>query len=804
MKLLESKRGLILILLTVVCLLFVGCSNDDTEDISHGDEYLKVSFTLPGSKAQIASLGDSLNKVKVTIVNTEDDSDKQEDSKKIENINEDVVFSFSDLKIGAKYNVIVEGYEVVEGDKEYCIYKGSQISDQIAEEEITLVDVKVNLTDSEGLVLITDKPNDYVSAKAVLLPEDNGLETDFVEREDAKLKAEFGAIPAGTYSIGISWNGAEELEIVKEHFDLLAGRVTTLLLSINDEGSLDIDVDWDTAPPVPSNLVAVYSDTGVDLTWDSVEGADGYLLFRGDSSDKYDRILTTKLITENSYTDALKIDPTTADKYYYWIQAYREGLGSDLSEPVAPSEPGKLELNIQQPVDNNANKITDVTIEYKEESASSYTEISVGTIEVEAGTYIVRASKAGYQTWKESVEVVEQSVTVSPVLNKEVISKYNLTIAQPVDGDGNKLSGVRIEYKEASASSYTEISVGTIEVEAGDYLLRASKEGYRSWSKSVTIDDDTSLNPKLTEQNGPVNGYYATNPNGQVGQYKTITDLSDWTEDMKIVQGVIADTPRSWRGYHEIPDPDLYALFAAWDDENLYLMVEIPNIDEADTIDHDASFAGSQFLPMGWVLNTGKRVSGTGLMVNGNNVWCQDKFFEFQGGVDTLIMHHPRLGVGEPGLFFTDDNGEFSYEEGEYLFSFPNAGIERDVYFNESISEKMWAAVVPGEGMAGLGGKDSTDMSTYDYIDVKAEGKKASAYQITIPLVSLEIDRNYLETTGISVAVFSTFGESIMDVLPWDPTMIDNAKEPYGPDSSTSFEKEDYDNITASMARVGN
>lgn len=56
---------------------------------------------------------------------------------------------------------------------------------------------------------------------------------------------------------------------------------------------------------------------------------------------------------------------------------------------------------------------------------------------------------------------------------------------------------------------------------------------------------------------------------------------------MKIAQGAANDCARSWLGFHEYPDPDLYALFAAWDATNLCLMVEIPNLDDASTIDND-------------------------------------------------------------------------------------------------------------------------------------------------------------------------------------------------------------------------
>lgn len=269
---------------------------------------------------------------------------------------------------------------------------------------------------------------------------------------------------------------------------------------------------------------------------------------------------------------------------------------------------------------------------------------------------------------------------------------------------------------------------------------------------------------------------------------------------MKIAQGAANDCARSWLGFHEYPDPDLYALFAAWDATNLYLMVEIPNLDDASTIDNDKCYAGSQFLPMGWAINTGKRKAGNGLMAAGNSVWQNSPMYKFSNeGIDTLIMHHPRLNVGTPGFFTTDANGYFSYAAANCL-SFATAGITRNVYFNQSVSANMWAGVTAS---GDLGGKVSTDVNSYTYVDQKAAGKKMTSYQITIPLATLGIDKAYLESTGIGVMVFSTYGASTMDCLPWDPSMIDNASKPYSSDSSTSKEKEDFDEITAPLARIG-
>ena len=42
-----------------------------------------------------------------------------------------------------------------------------------------------------------------------------------------------------------------------------------------------------------------------------------------------------------------------------------------------------------------------------------------------------------------------------------------------------------------------------------------------------------------------------------------------------------------------------------------------------------------------------------------------------------------------------------------------------------------------------------------------------------------------------------------MDTLPHDPSMLDNANVEYSYDPSTSHEKEDIDNITVPLARMG-
>lgn len=409
-----------------------------------------------------------------------------------------------------------------------------------------------------------------------------------------------------------------------------------------------------------------------------------------------------------------------------------------------------------------------------------------------------------------------KTYTVSVTRKETVVDDVSLSSVK-VNGSAASLSGSNYSYtKTGSDESLTISSVVATPTDASASVsystIPSTVASASPASVTITVTNGSksatyTLTISYTYQSSPV--YYWTNKNGY-GNSKTISGLSSWSEDDKIIQSVACDTPRCWLGGHEYPDPDLYAMFAAWDDTNLYLLIEIPNVDDADAVDNDKCYAGSQFLPMGIVLNTGKRTAGNGCLESGYSVWQASKLYSWTEGIDTMLMFHPRLGIGEPSLFKTQNDGTFTYESSvtvasqkQYCIGFATAGVEREIYFNESVSTNMWAAVVDEDG--NWGGKASTDMSSYSYVDYmsSAYGKKMSSYQVTIPLASLDIDKAYIESTGISVGCFSTYGASAMDCLPWDPVMIDNASEGYSCDSSSSKEKEDADEISASLARIG-
>ena len=303
-----------------------------------------------------------------------------------------------------------------------------------------------------------------------------------------------------------------------------------------------------------------------------------------------------------------------------------------------------------------------------------------------------------------------------------------------------------------------------------------------------------------TTEGAVSDAYHATNPNGNVGANKTISGASDWGDDTLIAVSAANDDPRAYRGYHEYPT-DVYSLHAAWDDTNLYLMVEFPNLQDAETgSDFDAS--SYQFLPNGIAINTGKRKAGVGLMDEGGNPW-NDKltFWNIKDGLDTLLMFHPRLPtVNKPGLFLTNSEGLFSYdEEGGYLIGFDAAGIERVVY-QQPVSKNYWGIANNYGGAA----DQYKDASLYtDLMPTSNKNVAGRMYQVTIPLASIGVDSAWMTSHGVKVMWFTSMGQSPMDCLPWDPVMVDAASEPYSVEDSTSHEKEDLDIITVPLASVG-
>ena len=392
---------------------------------------------------------------------------------------------------------------------------------------------------------------------------------------------------------------------------------------------------------------------------------------------------------------------------------------------------------------------------------------------------------------------------------------FEITSVSAVPNDEN----ATITYSESSGS-VTEASPKTITITV--------KNGTKSSSYTLTVSY------KVLAQNQ----YYWTNKDGAVGIEKTISSWDDWTEDMRIAQCAAYDDPRTWRGNHEIPY-DAYALYAAYDNTNLYIMVELTNAaDRAKFMYYDYAASDNAWwdnrdTPLGLAINTGKTktVANGPVLDSGDVIWGSaigGINFNDAGGMNYILYHSSKygysehkktfVGVGTPGFFkLKESTGTFSYDPSYCLTV--NKGTEKgtsgiDIKYkrNLQVSKNVWCENSPAAedpinqnraSSLHQTGEDLMSSETYIDLGTTSDLELDMSYWYTIPLSTLGIDKNYLTTTGISIRQLTTNGGSLMDCIPWDPCMVDIAAEECSDDKSTSAEKRDVDEVKTSQARIG-
>ncbi len=318
-----------------------------------------------------------------------------------------------------------------------------------------------------------------------------------------------------------------------------------------------------------------------------------------------------------------------------------------------------------------------------------------------------------------------------------------------------------------------------------------------------------SVSFTVNASTGTLCSYYATNPDGKAGVQKTITidgDASDWSDDMLIAQGAAWDVANHWKGGHENCVLDTYALYATWDNNNLYVGWQMVNTTDTWAREGDGPLSdGGRVLDVPLILALSVDPTSTSMSnknTDGNPIWGQKMGLQFDSHVDHLFYMSGKPGLGEPAMFTAvDANGNTNYTTGCHLFK--SSGIEYKMA-ETNICDNIY----------GLDYSESTDdvysddANWVDYKTFKGQSgvhntKYDSFYEIKIPLSQLGIDASYIQNNGIGAMLVATRGESALDCIPFDDTMLDNATGDYGNDPSTSHEKDDEDVITSDFARIG-
>jgi len=301
-----------------------------------------------------------------------------------------------------------------------------------------------------------------------------------------------------------------------------------------------------------------------------------------------------------------------------------------------------------------------------------------------------------------------------------------------------------------------------------------------------------------------LDGYFSTNPNGQVGKQASITidgSISDWDSSMLIAQGVANDDPRVYRpnSMYEIAMDD-YALYAAWDNSNLYLMWEMANVQDAvapsDTYPISQGNLWINNMPVFLYLSTDPSIEGDGSTTTDATVW--NSGITLDAHIDTVIAFSTN-GSNGPFVYKANDDGKLVYNDtrvSSIQLDWGNQTISPNLYgIDEGYGE--WNNRVPGDVL-----DDSSKWIDF-YKDPEHSKKIDMFYEMAIPFDVLGISASDLTSQGIGLIKVSTFGTSGMNSLPADPSMWDNADKPYTGQEPNSHEKEDADHITVPLARVG-
>lgn len=304
--------------------------------------------------------------------------------------------------------------------------------------------------------------------------------------------------------------------------------------------------------------------------------------------------------------------------------------------------------------------------------------------------------------------------------------------------------------------------------------------------------------------------YYKTNPNGKVGTNKTInmsfsngvssTALSNWTEAELIAQGVARDVAQAIKGKHERPIYDTYSLYAAYDDNYLYLGWQFVYLvwdlygegkQPGESKPHNGDIRQMIALDLDPNKNT------EGILTNGNTIWDEDGVYNtFDNGADCFLLFSSKPTVGTPGIFLPDESGKYSYDSAHCL------NFEANSY---GYQDGLLPSITSLYGQESFEYDPSVLEGTTGFVDLIGEIDKSAHtfYEMKIPLSKLGITKDYIESTGIGVMHVATYGQGATGSIPYDDTVFDNVNQDYSKDPSSSAEKEDKDVFTYAMARIG-
>ena len=307
----------------------------------------------------------------------------------------------------------------------------------------------------------------------------------------------------------------------------------------------------------------------------------------------------------------------------------------------------------------------------------------------------------------------------------------------------------------------------------------------------------TTIEVKVNEQFvGGGTKPYSTNPTlGQSVPNGAITidgSPAEWTDSMIVALDMANDDPRSlgsnWT-MHEAP-VDLTHIWAAWDDNNLYLAWQY--VDVTDVIDGaNAGGAGSGKISnndgiLQWIAIDTLPAAGSDI-----DVWGKNGGMPYWTGSTKPDYQLYLAGSLWQGYISRAVNGVFALDDGGINYMTTAAAGVTHAKGDTYGDNELW----------GVGDTDDRFNGGSPDRNFLAEGhdtSRDSFYEIAIPLSWLQITRAQLESNGIGVMIGGG-SESALDTAPHSEATLDTpGVETY----NSTFEWGDVDSIDAPFARV--
>ncbi|HMO50027.1 MAG TPA: carbohydrate-binding protein [Kiritimatiellia bacterium] len=290
---------------------------------------------------------------------------------------------------------------------------------------------------------------------------------------------------------------------------------------------------------------------------------------------------------------------------------------------------------------------------------------------------------------------------------------------------------------------------------------------------------------------GEQGGFLPPSTNPTFGQFGTKTvdgvNNGEWTTNNLIALDLANDDPRSlgsnWT-MHETP-ADLTHLWAAWDNDNLYLAFQF--VDITSIIDPSNWNSGDAIGNNQGILHFISIDTGPGGAVS--NMWAKND--KFTGATLPNYQLAMRADLWAGASFISKAvNGVFPVDDGGVNYkSFAAAGIQvaRTAVF---AADSLWGVPDVDDFL----NNPNVPLTNY----TSRNTTRDAFYEISIPLSELGLTRATLEANGVGVFI-NTGSQSSLDTIPHDNATINT---PGVEVWNSSLEWSDTDLFTSPFARV--